>query len=84
MVWWHKEDPTASVGYDFEDTLALGRRMRRWAPVLEEEARIRVTWERRTTVPGLPPEMRLHRPKTYWTIEAPLWEKRDDLFRGGS
>ena len=84
MVWWHKEEPTASVGYDFEDTLALGRRMRRWAPVLEEEARIKVTWERRTTVPGLPPEMRLHRPKTYWTIEAPLWEKRDDLFWGGS
>ncbi len=59
----------------------FGGQMRRWAPVLKEEARIKVSWERRTSCP-VPSPMFRHEPRTYWTIEAPRWEMRDDLFGG--
>jgi hypothetical protein len=55
--------------------------MRKWAPILKEKARIKISWVKRTTFPGLPESKDPEEPlKTWWTIEAPRW-KNPDRFR---
>jgi hypothetical protein len=62
--------------------LIFYKQMKKWAPVLKEKARIKVTWVKRRQFPGLPENLDPEgQPKIWWTIEAPRW-KNPDQFRG--
>jgi hypothetical protein len=69
-----------------EGPLVFYKLMRKWAPILKEEARIEISWQKRRGSPQLPetfyPEdVPL---KTYWTIQAPRWDKPDLSHAWGS
>jgi hypothetical protein len=65
-----------------EDYMRFHKRLRSWAPFLQQEARIKVTWEKRkATVSRRFAEGETEVvERTYWTIESPRWKKREDLF----
>lgn len=63
------------------DYLGVATLMRNWASILEEEARIKVSWEKRTTFARSAETGKIEQKHTtYWTIEAPRWYKPDDMF----
>jgi hypothetical protein len=63
------------------DYLAFHRAMGRWAPALAEFG-VRIGRQKYAT-PSRPRETGKagRRSTTLWTIEAPRWKKRDELFR---
>jgi hypothetical protein len=79
--YWFMEDSFNSEPIDNEDYLEVAKLMRNWASILEEEARIKVRWEKRTFSARSPEASKIdQRHRTYWTIEAPRWYKPDDMF----
>jgi hypothetical protein len=63
-----------------EDYLGVSKLMRTWSSILEE-ARIKVSWEKRTISARSPETDKINQKhRTYWTIEAPRWYKPDDMF----
>jgi hypothetical protein len=58
--------------------LTFSTMMKKWAPILKEEARIKISWERRRSSPWFPETNDTDEPlRLYWTIEAPRWYKPD-------
>jgi hypothetical protein len=75
IVDYHPDDLIDPVTR--EDYVLFHKMMMKWARVLKEE-RIGVSWEKRDSLPGT--STKIHdSPRTYWTIEAPNWEKPDLL-----
>jgi hypothetical protein len=70
--------PVGREGY-----LTFSKMMKKWAPILKVEARIKISWEKRTIAPGMLVKIE-HSPKIYWTIEAPRWYKPDLSHAWGS
>jgi hypothetical protein len=66
--------------YGLKQHLIFHNQMKKWTPILKEKARIKVSWEKRATLPGSGFKFD-GPPKTFWTIEAPRW-KNPDRFRG--
>jgi hypothetical protein len=64
--------------YDREEHIFFHKQMRKWAPILEEVARIKISSQKHSRFPGLPESKDTDRPaKTFWTIQAPRYADRD-------
>jgi hypothetical protein len=74
-----EEEMDAMMGLEgSQGALVFYKLMKKWAPILKEEARIKISWQKRREYPGLPESNDpKKRPKIWWTIEAPRWYKPD-------
>ncbi len=80
MPWFDSDPPDVLYPNDREGYLAFHKQMSKWAPVLKE---LRIGVSRRKQYKSYRSRESgevERRATTRWTIEAPRWKKRDDLF----
>jgi hypothetical protein len=64
--------------YGREEHLFFHKQIKKWAPILQEVARIEITWQKHTDFPGFPERRDPDRPaRTFWMIQAPRYKNRN-------
>ena len=64
--------------YDREEHIYFHKQMRKWAPILEDVARIKISSQKHTRFPGMSESKDPNsRARTFWTIQAPRYAERD-------
>ena len=78
--WFDSDRPFLLYPYNREGYLTFRRAMDKWVPALKE-LRIKVSRQKQTKPYRSPKTSEVERRlTTRWTIGAPRWKKRDDLF----